>query len=350
MHLEDGKRQEFRAPEGEFVRILGKINDNIICGYGLLADCMVMGDGSLLYPAYEVKILDENLQEKKGYRKEDVYVAEAEVTTNSIRLRRVEKNSKGIYEEAEDDYILNSMEVEKRPVVLDNRITELMFVEYYIDLPSAYVMKEIPVPEKMPYTLISEDTTIRISELENNAEEYMVYSFGEIAGISNDCAEAVKLADRADIVGTVINDKGCVIWERGIKYSAFYLEELAGMSTKKSGLTSRQEAVRMMAAYMGQEIDTSGFDREQSVKDFLEEATGKRILSLTGATLDEVLYFVFRGAPVYAMKNSTEAVLITGYSSGSVTVYEPTTGNYKVYSLREAEEMFLEAGNIFLSY
>ncbi len=350
LHLESGERKVLPAAEGEFIRVLGKINENIICGYGLLEDCMVIGDGSLLYPAYEVKILNEYLEEKKSYRKEGCYVAEAEVTPNSIRLRRVEKTSKGGYEEVSDDYILNSMEEEKRPVTLVKRITELTFAEYYIDLPSTYEMKEIPVPETVPYTLISEDTTVRVSALENEAEEYMVYSFGNIVDISQNCAEAVQLADRAAVVGTVIDEEGRVIWERGIKYSAYYLEELTGSPTKSSGLTSRQEAVRMMAAYMDLEIDVTGFGEEQSVKEFLENKTGRRMYILTGATLDEVLYFVFRGAPVYAMKNRTEAVVLTGYSAGGVTVYEPSTGKYKVYSLRDAEELFENAGNIFVSY
>ena len=74
------------------------------------------------------------------------------------------------------------------------------------------------------------------------------------------------------------------------------------------------------------------------------------MISLTGATLDEVLYFVFRGAPVYAMKNRTEAVVITGYNAGSITIYDPANGKYKSMSLRDAEELFEEAGNIFLSY
>lgn len=350
LHLESGERKVLPAAEGEFIRVLGKINENIICGYGLLEDCMVIGDGSLLYPAYEVKILNEYLEEKKSYRKEGCYVAEAEVTPNSIRLRRVEKTSKGGYEEVGDDYILNSMEEEKRPVTLVKRITELTFAEYYIDLPSTYEMKEIPVPETVPYTLISEDTTVRVSALENEAEEYMVYSFGSIVDISENCAEAVQLADRAAVVGTVIDEEGRVIWERGIKYSAYYLEELTGSPIKSSGLTSRQEAVRMMAAYMDLEIDVTGFGEEQSVKDFLEKKTGRRMHILTGATLDEVLYFVFRGAPVYAMKNRTEAVVLTGYSATGVTVYEPSTGKYKVYSLRDAEELFENAGNIFVSY
>ena len=337
LHLETGERKVLEAAEGEFIRILGKINENIICGYGYLSDCMVMGDGSLLYPAYAVKILDGSLTEKKSYQKDGCYIAEAEIAPNSIRLRRVAKNAKGVYEEAPDDYILNSTEEEKRPVTLDKRITELMFAEYYIDLPSTYEMKEIPVPEAVPYTLISEDTTVRIEALENDAEEYMVYSFGSIVGISDNCAEAVQLANQTAVVGTVLNEDGRVIWERGIKYSASYLEELTGKLDKKANIVYA-------------EIDVTDFTEEQSVKDYLEQKIGKRVLSLTGVTLDEALFFVFRGAPVYAMKSSTEAVVITGYSASNITVYEPSTGRYKNYTLREAEKMFEEAGNIYLSY
>jgi hypothetical protein len=160
----------------------------------------------------------------------------------------------------------------------------------------------------------------------------------------------VQLADKADVVGTVINEEGIVIWERGVKYASSALKELEGSSVKNSGLTSRQEAIRMMAAYLNVEADVTGFGDTQKVKEFLEEITGRRILSLTGATLDEVLYFVFRGAPVYAMKDRTEAVVITGYSATGVTVYEPSTGKYKNYSLRDVEKMFEDAGNIFVSY
>jgi len=321
LYLERGEKKVLTAAEGEFVRILGDLNENLICGYGLISDCMVRGDGSTLYPAYEVKIYNDKLEEKKSYTKEGYYVAEAEITPNSIRLLRVEKTGNGGYEEAEDDYILNSTEAEKRPVTLDKRITERMFAEYYIDLPPTYEMKEIPVPETVPYTLISEDITVRISALENEAEEYMVYSFGEMIAVSDNCAEAVQLADRADVVGTVVNEAGQVVWERGIKYASSTVE-----------------------------LEEEAFSENVSAERFSEYAGGRRVLRLTGATLDEVLYFVFRGAPVYAMKNGAEAVIITGYTAGNVTVYEPASGKYKNYSLKDAEKMFEEAGNIFLSY
>ena len=350
LNMENGSRQELKAADNEFVRILGQINGNLICGYGHLEDCRTLGDGTRLYPAYEVKILDESLQERKNYRKEGIYVAEAEVTPNSICLRRVTKTAAGGYEEAEDDYILNSAVAEKRAVVLDRRITELMFQEYYIDLPSGLKMTEAPVPENVPYTLISEDTTVRIEALENESEEYMVYSFGEIVGISEDCGELIRQADLAEVVGTVVNDEGRIIWERGIKYAASYLEEEQGVPVRNSGLSTKQEAVRMLGVYMNLDLDVSGFTEEQTVKEFLESATGRRMISLTGVSLDEALYFVYRGAPVYVMKDSDTAVLITGYNSASVTYYDPVSGKYKTMSLERAEEQFTEAGNLFLSY
>lgn len=321
LQLESGEKKELTAAPGEFIRILGKINENLICGYGLLSDCMEMVDGSVLYPAYEIKILNDILEEKKTYRKEGYYVAEAEITPNSICLRRVEKTETGGYAEASDDYILNSTEAKKRPVTLDKRITEKMFAEYYIDLPSTYAMKEIPVPEIVPYTLISEDITVRIDALENDAEEYMVYSFGEMILLSDDCAEAVRLADQANVVGTVVNEAGQVIWERGIKYAS------ASVS-----------------------LEEGAFATTASMDDFVKYAAGNRVLKLTGVTLDEALYFVFRGAPVYAMKNRTDAVIITGYTATNITVYEPASGKNKTYSLKDAENLFEAAGNIFLTY
>ena len=94
--------------------------------------------------------------------------------------------------------------------------------------------------------------------------------------------------------------------------------------------------------------DALTLTEEQSIKQFFETTTGKRILSLTGSTLDEVLYFVYKGTPVIAMKNEKEAVVIIGYTSSNVILYED--GKTKTVSLSNAETMFLEAGSIFFTY
>ena len=347
LYLETGEAKEILAGEGEFIRILGEINENIICGYGKLEDCTVIGDGTTIYPSYLVKILDANLQERKTYEKEEIYVTEAEVAGGSICLYRVKKGSSGEYIKLKEEYILHSMEEKKQSVKLEKRVTDLMFTEYYIDLPSFYTMKELPMVEEIPYTLISEDTTAYISDLKTK-EEYNVYAFGKLVSVTEDCAKAISLANDTKYVGTVVNEEGKVIWERGVKSTNYSLKEPKLIPLKTSGLTKRQDAVRVMAEYMGVSIDALTLTEEQSMKEFLEEITGKRVFSLIGSTLDEVLYFVYKDSPVIAMKNEKEAVVIIGYTSSNVTLYED--GKTKTVSLSNAETMFLEAGNIFFTY
>ena len=48
--------------------------------------------------------------------------------------------------------------------------------------------------------------------------------------------------------------------------------------------------------------------------------------------------------------DGVDAVLITQYSATTVVVYNPKEGKKETLSLDEAEEMFLEAGNVFVSF
>jgi len=349
LFLESGEKKTVTAPEGEFIRVFGLIDENLIFGYGRLTDVMQGGDGAIVYPAYQVKITDKNGDVKKVYQKDNFYVTDAYASGNSICLNRVEKIKTG-YEIAIDDYIINSTEPVKKPVTLEKRVTELMFVEYYIDLPSAYKMKEAPEAKRVPNTVIAKDTTVRIEALEEVREQYMVWSFGDVILLTEDCAEAIRLADRSDVVGTVMNETGRVVWERGVKYSADLVASIPGVSCRESGLDSRQAVVQMMADSAGFDLSGAEFTGEMSVKGFLEEKTGLRVLELGGVTLDEALYYVYKGMPVFALRGRNEAVLITQYSATQVVMYNPKEGKKETVSLAEAEALFEETGNVFVSF
>lgn len=349
LFLESGEKKTVTAPEGEFIRVFGLIDENLIFGYGRLTDVMQGGDGAIVYPAYQVKITDKNGEVKKVYQKENFYVTDAYAEGNSICLKRVEKTRTG-YDIAIDDYIINSTEPVKKPVSLEKRVTELMFVQYYIDLPSAYKMKEAPQAKRVPNTVIAKDTTVRIEALEEVREQYMVWSFGDVILLTEDCAEAIRLADRSDVVGTVMNERGRVVWERGVKFSADLVASVPGVSCRETGLNSRQAVVQMMADSAGFELSGAEFTGERSVKEFLEERTGLRVLELSGVTLDEALYYVYKGMPVFAMTERGEAVLITQYSATQVVLYNPKEGKKETMPIAEAEALFEEAGNVFVSF
>ena len=77
---------------------------------------------------------------------------------------------------------------------------------------------------------------------------------------------------------------------------------------------------------------------------------GKTVLDLTGCNLEEVLYYVNKGTPVFAMTSGTDAVLIVGYDVNSVTVFDPAAGSNKRMTLEEATDLFKQSGNVFLAY
>ncbi len=78
--------------------------------------------------------------------------------------------------------------------------------------------------------------------------------------------------------------------------------------------------------------------------------TNSRVIVLTGATLDEVLYFVWKGQPVLAMKEPGGAVVITAYNAREVVYYDPARGRSVTVDRESAEALFEAGGGIFISF
>ena len=74
------------------------------------------------------------------------------------------------------------------------------------------------------------------------------------------------------------------------------------------------------------------------------------VLDLTGCTVDEILYYVSNGYPVFAMIGSNDAVLVVGYDANNVVLYDPAMGQTYKRTIADADEMFFNAGNIFFTY
>ena len=74
------------------------------------------------------------------------------------------------------------------------------------------------------------------------------------------------------------------------------------------------------------------------------------VVDLTGITLDEMLYYVYKGRPVIALRPDGNAVVVYAYDTTSVSVYDPVRASTYKYSLRDAALSFESAGNMYLSY
>ena len=66
--------------------------------------------------------------------------------------------------------------------------------------------------------------------------------------------------------------------------------------------------------------------------------------------MDELLYFIDQGTPVFAKTGSNQAILLTGYTANNVYYYEPNSGQTKSMGYSEMEELFYQGGEYFIAY
>lgn len=347
LYPETGKSVTVEPEDGEYIKLLGCSEDNLLYGYGKASDLYVNEDGHVTYAMYRMEIENSLGQVQKVYQKEGYYVESAETEGNVIRLERLVKAAEGGYEPADRDYILNKDKFENGKITLAERVTERMLTEYYISFPYAFVMEELPRETDVLYTVVKEDTTLRVGEMEKEEEAYYTYYYGMIDGIFATAGEAILAADVH--AGTVINEKGKIVWERGVKSNAPSILQITGVKVTE-GIDSLQAALQMMLSVKGVATEISEAEVQQPLQQVMEKYTNADVVVLTGATLDEILYFVWRGQPVLAMAESGSAVVLTSYTSGTVTYYDPMRGRSVTADKEKAEAMFTAGGKIYISY
>jgi len=106
---------------------------------------------------------------------------------------------------------------------------------------------------------------------------------------------------------------------------------------------------RYISATTSEEI-RCGRKAAGSVKQVLESYTKSRVLVLSGATLDEVLYYVWKGQPVLSVMDVGRPVVITGYTAKDIVYYDPERGKSVTVAKDKAETMFAENGRIYISF
>ena len=84
------------APEGSYIRPLGFIKNDFICGYGKPGDKGESVAGKSVVPMYELEIFDKSKKSLKKYSQENIYISDIFVEENLVTVNRVKK-ANGVY-------------------------------------------------------------------------------------------------------------------------------------------------------------------------------------------------------------------------------------------------------------
>ena len=361
MNIETGDIQMISADTGYKILLLDKIDSNLIYGYVLEDDITTLIDGTTVVPMSRIEIATTGRDVLKTYDKASHLITGIDVKDNTIELYRAQKqiiNGRKIFTPLTNDYIMNQGTKIVPYLNIVSRITENSLTEYYLELPSDFVMEELPNKLYTVNTVISEDPTLRLSKNKNNFmqggplsannELYYTYILGELEGSYEEASEAIAVADES--VGVVINSLNSVVWERGVKANKHIITRFDDMDIPTTDNTL-DSCIKLVARYIGKNIDNKSFDfRSISAYEVFIRYLNTQPIRLTGATLDQALYHVSKGKPVIAMTGQSDAVLIYGYDAYNIFMIDPKQGKTIKMGIQDSTQLFEKAGNIFVSY
>ena len=346
-NLNTGEQTVIRAEDGEAIRPLGFMGEDIIYGVARESDIRTENSGQIFYPMYKVCISNSSGDNLKEYGQDGIYIVDCAIEGNQITLSRIQRSENGSYQEILDDQIMNNVEEEAG----QNKVVtaDIDIYERYVQIQTKTTIDTKTIKVLNPKEVVFEGGRELTLDAVSEVSRYYVYNAYGVQGIYSAPGKAVKEA--YDSAGVVANDRGITVWLKGNRVSRNQI-----MAIKEESVTDQKNSLTVcldnILRHAGITRNTE-YDLAQgktAIQILEENMTGVQVLDLSGCSLDAVLYYVNQDIPVLAILEDGEAVLVTGFNEFNVVIMEPSTGKLYKKGMNDATTWFAENGNHFITY
>lgn len=349
MDLADGSVYDIVDDSNVCMRPLGFIDEDFIFGaassYNVTADAA----GNMIFPMNWVKIMatsQESHEIVKQYRPKSGKIESISVKDYIITVNLIQ-NSDGQYVSAGTDAIMNRVADTEGRVTVGYLVTEAKETERKIVLKNVSEnQKTVMVTSKVT---VQEEPKIFSFDEKEQQERFYVYVKGNVILATESIADAILLANER--LGVVVDKRQMYVWMRAHKTAQGAFKGVT-VNDADRGSSPLVQAVSAMLEYCGEGLSVKELiENGETPKSALESTLkDKEVLDVSGCTVNEIIYYVSEGSPVFAMTGMDQAVLVTGYNTSVIYYYDPSENTTKSISYDLADEWFSEAGNVYFTY
>ncbi len=325
MDFNTSQKQDIPVSEGDYARVLGFVGSDLIYGFARQEDVWSVNGRVQEIPMYVMYIADSEMNIESEYRKDGIYISDVVTEDGRIHLKRLVKLGDNQYSYQDEDTIVCNEKVETDQLegigwYASSEMGRMYFVQIDSDQKASSVKSE------RPKAFSYENTgTLELAGKAASGEKgeviFYAYGGGHFLGASRQFAEAVNLA--YDKMGFVTDESGHLVWNRINRQPIRNLKDPSGA-----------------AGAVMSHLD--GFTRSTLYED------GIMVIDATGCILNQVLYFVDKGIPAVAYREDGSYVLLSGYDTYNVTIYDPDTQETVKMGLGDAAAHFENQHNRFL--
>ena len=241
--------------------------------------------------------------------------------------------------------IKNTSETDESNISLQEYSTSLKELQYRLVYADGIDDKKPKILK--PKQVLYENPTTVAFDSESEKGKFYVYGLGQMLGLYDKAGYAVQKAD--EVSGVVVSSDQAYVWERGNR-DLRYEVEMEGF-TVQEGESTFVACIRQILALEGKNVNVAEeMNAGKPAIDILSEYSGGEGMDLTGCTTEEMLYIIGRGTPVIAMTDSSNAVLLIGYDTSTVTYIDPADGAVRTSTAEEIDSMVAGSGHTFIGY
>lgn len=349
MNLSNQKTTDITVGKDEYMKPLGFMGEDFVYGIAKRTDVFQDAAGNTIFPMYQIKIVEVSSEEPvelKSYEKNGYYVSGVTIDGYTMYLNRIQYNGTA-YVDADRDMIMNREGDSNRLIGIDTVSSTEKKTEIRIVLAGT-VSEKTPKLLTPKETILEETPTVVLGDEQSNAR-YYVYVKGDVVLATDEVTEAVNMAN--DKMGVVIGDDMEYVWKRSRKAQKQPLSDIH-VGEEDLAADSIAQCINAMLEKEGINISVSALiDGGETPKDILRNTMkDSLVLDLAGCNVEETLYYVSCGSPVFAMTTGEDAVLIVGYDSDTIVIFDPIAESTYRKTYEEADAIFSNAGNVFFTY
>lgn len=350
MDLSTEEIMGIEAEKGECIKAIGFVGEDLVYGLSYEEDIVLNENDETLFYMHSILIQNETGDLLKQYSQEDIYIRQAVIEGDMIKMARATKIMDGEtarFKDTTDDQIVSAKESSNGKNYVETGYSNLYKTFVRIVLNGKITPKDVHYAE--PEQELYEGDKVLAVTYEDAGERFYVYNAKELLGIFEKEAEAVIYAVNHN--AWVMNDYGSYVWRKEKRSTKNQI-----MAIKATAVTEDKNSLGVcldtMLAFEGI-MRNSSYLLEQgaSVRDIISEnLENAQVLELTGCTLDDVLYYINKDIPVMVRLGQKRAVLLTGFNDSEVVILDPDAGTLSKMKKKQAEKMFEEAGSYYITY
>ena len=353
LYLMDLSTEEVMGVEGgsdECIKAIGFVGEDLVYGLAYEEDIFTNENDETLFYMHSLFIQNETGVLLKKYQQEDIYIKSAVIDGDMIRLTRADKvlNENGAsFRKTTDDQIVSAKEGSNGENYVETGYSNLYKTFVRIVIDGKVTPKDVHYAQ--PEQELYEGDKILTISYEEVGERFYVYNAKKLLGVFDKEGDAVTYAVENN--AWVVNDYGSYVWrkdKRSTKNQIMAIKATTVTEDKNSlgvclDTMLAQEGIMRNSSY----LLTQGENAVEILENNLENA---QVLELTGCALDDVLYYVDKDIPVMVRLGQQKAVLITGFNDSEVVILDPDAGTLSKMKKKQAETIFEEAGNYYITY